>query len=110
MRRNFAAFAALTLALALGASFQVSACGGDDSSTSKPKPDAGSDAADDGENGDSGFACTTSGVSKRPWTIHVDETSALVRWEACSQSASPDLVFAPANGAAAEQTITANIT
>ncbi len=48
-------------------------------------------------------------VSKGPWSLHVDETSAIVRWEALSDTRSPDLVFAP-EGGGDSQTVTASVT
>lgn len=73
----------------------LTGCGSDDDDTSQTTPG----------NQDAG-ACT--GVSKGPWSLHVDETSALVRWEACRDGTSAALVFAP-EGGAAETTVTATV-
>ncbi len=43
---------------------------------------------------DGGIACPT-GVSKGPWVNRVDATSARIRWEGCSDGASPDVVLTP---------------
>jgi hypothetical protein len=64
-------------------------CCGNAETAQKPA-DAGSD----------GGVCPASGVSKRPWVLHVDETSAIVRWEACSPSSQGDLHYAPEAGGA----------
>jgi hypothetical protein len=42
--------------------------------------------------------CGASGVSKGPWSLHVDGSSAIVRWEACRQGASNGVSFAPETG------------
>src|SRR5688572_29075957 len=72
----------------------VAGCNGDDEKKSTPNSDAGT--------------CAESGVNKRPWVLHVDETSALVRWEACKTESAPDLTFSPEGGGAA-QTVTATV-
>ncbi len=79
----------------------------DDSTPNKSKPstDAGSDASDAGA--DAGN-CPASGVSKRPWVLHVDESSAIVRWEACTQGSASELSFSPEAGGAA-QTVTSSV-
>ena len=48
---------------------------------------------------DGGIACPT-GVSKGPWVNRVDATSARIRWEGCSDGASPDVVLTPHIGSA----------
>jgi hypothetical protein len=58
-------------------------CGKDDGPSAEPGPaDAGADA---------GVDCPASGVSKGPWSLHVDRTSAVVRWEACRAGTSAAL-------------------
>ena len=42
--------------------------------------------------------CGSSGVSKGPWSLHVDGTSAVVRWEACRQGSPAKLTFQPETG------------
>ncbi len=43
--------------------------------------------------------CTSaSGVSKGPWVLRVDGTSAVVRWEACRKGTTPGLSFTPEGG------------
>jgi hypothetical protein len=55
----------------------VWACGST-STTAKP-----GDAGIDADVGDSGLPCDATGLSKGPWVLHVDATSAIVRWETC---------------------------
>ena len=55
------------------------ACGSHGSSAAPT--DAGPDASE--SEGDSGLPCDTTGLSKGPWVLHVDGTSAIVRWETC---------------------------
>lgn len=59
--------------------------------------------------GGSGSACPKPGISKRPWTLGIDETSARLRWEACADTASRDVELTPEGGGAA-QTFTATST
>ncbi|APR88110.1 Purple acid phosphatase [Minicystis rosea] len=56
--------------------------------------------------GDGGLPCTDSGVSKGPWSLRVDDKSAIVRWEACRPGTKADVVFSP-EGGGAEVTVTA---
>ncbi|MDI1445453.1 metallophosphoesterase family protein [Polyangium sp. 6x1] len=42
--------------------------------------------------------CPGSGVSKGPWSLRVDRTSAVVRWEACRQGVAGGVVFTPEGG------------
>ena len=61
--------------------------------TDGPPPfvaDAGSDAAVT-EVVDATIPCDATGVSKGPWTLAVDGTSATVRWEACRAGSAGDL-------------------
>jgi hypothetical protein len=59
-----------------------------------PDADAGSDAETDaGE-------CAGSGVSKGPWSLAIDETTAKIRWEACRAGVSPTLTLTPEAGGA----------
>lgn len=57
-------------------------------------PPNGDDAGDD----DGGIPCDGTGISKGPWVVHVDETSAVVRWEACRAGTAPGLALAPEGG------------
>lgn len=71
------------------------ACGEDEATSNEPTGDAGSDVEVEG-----GIEwCPASGVSKGPWVMHVDGTSALVRWEACRPGTSPELAFGAEGGA-----------
>jgi acid phosphatase type 7 len=57
-------------------------------------PDAG---AGDAE-ADGGVPCDVTGVSKGPWVLHVDGTSAYVRWEACRAGTPAGVTYAPESG------------
>jgi len=52
---------------------------------------------------------TSPGISKGPWSLAVDDTSAKIRWEACHTGTSGDLFFAPEAGGA-EQMATSSET
>ena len=47
-----------------------------------------------------GPTCTSTGVSKGPWALRIDETSAVVRWEACRAETKPTLLLTPETGGA----------
>jgi acid phosphatase type 7 len=51
---------------------------------------------------DAGFACEATGISKGPWVLAVDGTSAKVRWEACRQGTKALLSFMPEAGGEAK--------
>jgi len=73
------------------------ACSSDENaSSSNPNPDAGADAELDA----GGIEwCPAGGVSKGPWVMHVDGTSALLRWEACRPGTSAELSWGKEGGA-----------
>jgi hypothetical protein len=54
--------------------------------------------ADGGAEG--GVPCDATGISKGPWSLHVDTTSVVVRWEACRTGTAPGLTYAPQSGGA----------
>lgn len=63
-----------------------------------------SDAPSGGDAGsDAGSTCPDSGVSKRPWVLHVDDSSALVRWEACRDGTDGKLTLTPEKGQGSQQ-------
>jgi hypothetical protein len=62
-----------------------------------------------GGTGGMGLACAASGVSKGPWSLHIDGASAVIRWEGCRAGAKADVIYAPEAGGA-EATVTANET
>jgi hypothetical protein len=68
--------------MSAGIAVMLAACGS--SSSDSPSQDAGT--------------CTGSGVSKRPWVLHFDETSALLRWEACRDGTSSAVTVTPEKG------------
>lgn len=55
-----------------------------------------------GGGGSAGLPCTPSGVSKGPWALRVDGTSAVVRWEACRSGTSADVSYSPEGGGSAK--------
>lgn len=94
MRRMSIALAALWLA----------GCGGDESSGgsggSGGSAGSGGDAGIDAETDASVTACPESGISKGPWSLRVDGTSAVVRWEACREGVSGELAADDRKGGA----------
>lgn len=55
-----------------------------------------------GAGGSSPLACDAPHVSKGPWALHVDGTSARIRWEACAPDAKPGVVVTPEAGGASK--------
>ncbi len=74
------------VALALG----LSACSSKSSTATTPTTDAGD-------------TCPQSGISKRPWVLRVDGSSALVRWEACRDPSDGKLALTPEAGGASQE-------
>ncbi len=94
-RPLFACFAlAPLLALACGSSPASST-----TSTSGTGGGSGG-AGGGGSGGGEGIACPASGVSKGPWSLAIDGTSAKIRWEACRKGSLPELTFTPEKGGA----------
>lgn len=54
-----------------------------------------------GAGGARAASCPDSGVSKGPWTLKIDATSALLRWEACRDLTSPEVTLTKETGGAA---------
>jgi len=50
-----------------------------------------------------GVPCDATGISKGPWSLHVDSTSIVVRWEACRRGTAPGVTYAPQSGGASHQ-------
>jgi hypothetical protein len=44
--------------------------------------------------------CDPAGISKGPWSLAIDDTSAKIRWEACRSGTMGDVVYAPEAGGA----------
>jgi acid phosphatase type 7 len=61
-----------------------------------------STAGDAGSTGEDEF-CPGTGVSKRPWVLTVDGSSAKLRWEACRDGTSPEVSLMPEQGGAAQK-------
>jgi hypothetical protein len=70
------------------------ACGNSSNGSQHSGKDAG---------GDAGAVCPASGVSKRPWVLHVDGSSAVVRWEACRDGTDGKLTLTPEKGQGSKQ-------
>lgn len=45
-----------------------------------------------------GVPCNATGISKGPWSLHVDTTSAVIRWEACRAGTNAGLTYAKEQG------------
>lgn len=92
------------LALALG----TLSCSRSDED-SKPSQGAGGTGGEEDEGeGEEGLRCEGSGISKTPWVLAIDETSAKVRWEACREGTPAELRFAK-EGGGEEQTFAASV-
>lgn len=63
----------------------VLSCGDDAAPSSDPGGAAGSSAGAAGSASGEPPFCGTTGLSKGPWVLSVDGTSAVVRWETCTQ-------------------------
>ncbi|HTJ84371.1 MAG TPA: metallophosphoesterase [Polyangiaceae bacterium] len=80
---------ALTPALTLTLTLALAACGDDTCSTSCSDGAGGSgagSASSGGGGGGGGLACPASGFYHGPWVQKFDETSAVIRWDACAAS------------------------
>ncbi|MGH7294212.1 MAG: metallophosphoesterase, partial [Polyangiaceae bacterium] len=75
--------------LAMGAS--VGACVSRGSAATQPGVDGGGDDAGD----EGGIPCEGAGLSKGPLSLHIDGTSAVIRWEACRAGTAPGISYAP---------------
>jgi hypothetical protein len=62
--------------------------------------DGGGDDAPADALADGAIPCTSTGISKGPWSLHADSTSILVRWEACMPGTPAGLSYAPESGGA----------
>ncbi|MCA9596948.1 MAG: metallophosphoesterase family protein [Myxococcales bacterium] len=78
----------------LGLSLALGACSDDNSVSPKTTVDAGT-TMDAGSDATTDGGCPGNGVSKRPWALHVDGTSALLRWEACRPGAASSVTLTP---------------
>ena len=73
------------------------------SASSRPASPADAGAADADE--DAGLPCDATGLSKGPWVLHVDGTSAIVRWETCRTGTAAGVSYAPEAGGAKKTAI-----
>jgi hypothetical protein len=94
--------ASLSSCIALGAC--SSAGGGAAATTSSATTSGTGGAGGGGGSGGAGGAspCPKSGISKGPWALAVEGTSAAVRWEACIDGTSPSIRVTPEAGGAAK--------
>lgn len=89
--------AAATFAAGVVLAFTIDACGDDEAAC---EGTACGVAGGGGEGGGKTVDCPESGVLHGPWALHFDETSALVRWDACAPSAT-EISVEPEDGGAA---------
>lgn len=52
-----------------------------------------------------GLVCEGSGVSKTPWVLAIDESSAKIRWEACREGVAPELSWKVENATEAKTAV-----
>lgn len=94
MSRPFLALLALSPLLALACSSSPAA------TTSTTSGSGGGGTGGAGGSGGEGIVCPASGVSKGPWSLAIDGSSAKIRWEACRTGTAPELTFTPEKGGA----------
>jgi hypothetical protein len=84
---------AVAVGLAIALLGLGAACGSDESDSGGASGSGGNGAVDAGGDAeiDAGPICPTNGISKGPWSLRVDQSSAVVRWEACRAGALGDL-------------------
>lgn len=88
----------LVLLVVLASLAPVAACGSSKNGAAQ-QADAGDDAAGDDDAGDDGgIPCDGSGLSKGPIALHVDATTAVIRWEACRPGTPPGVSYTPESG------------
>ncbi len=87
----------LRMSLALGLTALLAACGSSSNDAPSGTGGAAGAAGAAGAGGDAG-TCSAGGVSKRPWVLHFDATSALLRWEACRDGTSGKVTVTPESG------------
>ncbi|HEY6462967.1 MAG TPA: metallophosphoesterase, partial [Polyangiaceae bacterium] len=63
---------------------------------------AADDAGGDDGGDDGGIPCDGSGLSKGPLVLHVDGTSAIVRWEACREGTPAGMTYTQEDGGSAQ--------
>ncbi len=88
----------MALLAAGGVEFSLGAL--DRTATRPRRVDAGTVDAGLADAEDAGLPCDTTGISKGPWVLHVDGTSAIVRWEACRPATTAGVSYAPETGGA----------
>lgn len=97
----------LLLLLALASA--TSGCSRSDEGA-KPSQNGSGGGADENDAGDGeeGFSCEGSGISKTPWVLAIDKTSAKIRWEACREGTAPEVSIEKEDGGE-EKTVTASV-
>jgi hypothetical protein len=63
--------------------------------------DAG--AGDAQDEGDGAIPCGASGLSKGPWSLAINDTTAKIRWEACRPGTNPTVAYVPETGGTEQQ-------
>ncbi len=77
-------------------------CGdGEEGKKSPPPSDAGADGQADGDGG--GLCNGSTAVSKGPWVVGVNDSSAILRWEACREDGKTGVTVAPEAGGSPTQ-------
>jgi hypothetical protein len=99
MRTRFASFFAASLAIAACSDNPSTTTTGSTSGSGGSSTSAGTGGTG-GSGGSMPIPCDASGVSKGPWSLAVDGSTAKIRWEACRAGNDGDLVYAPEAGGA----------
>lgn len=86
---------------AVGMILAVVSCSTNEDDAKKAAADAGADVGDDAADG--GRCMGGSAVSKGPWVLRVDGSSAVLRWEACREGGKTGVTLTPEAGGAAQQ-------
>ncbi|MFO0616197.1 MAG: metallophosphoesterase [Polyangiaceae bacterium] len=60
-----------------------------------------------GSGGEKGLVCVSPSITKGPWALHVDGTSAKIRWEACAAGTPADVTIEREGGSDPPVTVTA---
>lgn len=81
----------------------ASACGTSGGSSTPADAGAGDDSGDDAGAIPDWCPASSPGISKGPWSLAVNGTSAKIRWEACHAGTNGDLFFSPEAGGAEQK-------
>ncbi|MGH7285468.1 MAG: metallophosphoesterase, partial [Polyangiaceae bacterium] len=100
---RFSLFTILPIFAVAVAIAPLGACGSSYIDSANSAADASDETGDDA---DSGIPCDATGVSKGPWTLAMNDTSILIRWESCRAGAKGDVTVSQENAQAAGVTVT----